>query len=193
MNSFNAQHGLGPVRHPQKQTRDQATPRELLHRISDLLAEGRCIEALAIAQSCAGPFRPPEITNAHAVCLMRLGRSQEALHLLEQTVTHSGTLHLRDDVPVAWLTNYVLAMLMTGDAASASSTLRQIARQDSEPVRRLSQAIRAWDRSLPLRQRIRWRLGAPIASHFPWPGPLGQIVPAEPTPPSRAVAPWRAT
>src|SRR5262245_4194199 len=119
---------------------------DALGRAEIALGDERPREALEILERVKEGS--PWLTNARAVCLLRMGERERALvAILTQASATSGH-SLRDDVPTHFKTNYATAQLLAGNMTGCIVTLGQ-ARDEGHPsVQRLRAALRQWRRSL---------------------------------------------
>jgi tetratricopeptide (TPR) repeat protein len=112
-----------------------------------------------------------EMKNAKGVCLMRLGRHEEALRIYRNLVLQSGTMWMRPDVHIHFKVNLCTALLLAGHSAGCAASLAEINRDDHPAVQRLRNAIAAWKRELSLWQKILWWIGQepshPVTLSFP--------------------------
>lgn len=142
-----------------------------VQRLLELQKPGRALEA--IGATSAGDLA---LANAKAVCLMRVGRAQAAVHLLRPLVLQAGCVTVRLDVPRHVLLNLATALLLDGNVTGSRSLLAMVAPDDPDRER-LENAINTWFRSLSICGRLNWYLGGnpkkPPTLDFP-PGLLGE-------------------
>ncbi|MCA9060643.1 MAG: hypothetical protein KDA85_19160 [Planctomycetaceae bacterium] len=100
-----------------------------------------------------------QIRNARAVCLMRSGSLPAAVETLRSVVLRSGTVQLRDDVPLIYQTNFCTALLLSGRPGGCWDVLAEIRNQQHPSVIRLRTALKNWEKRLSILQRINWKLG----------------------------------
>jgi hypothetical protein len=118
----------------------------------------------------AGPWA----TNARAVFLMRLGEHRLALDALRGLVLGVGS-SLRHDAPAVFKANYATALLLDGNMTGCVVALGQ-ARDEGHPaVRRLREAIRRWESTLTLWQRVILFMGGMVAQPFELGYPPGEL------------------
>jgi len=129
---------------------------ELLHRVSTTLDAGHAQKALELLQKSR--VKSPWVTNAMAVCLLRLGDTQRAIEMLKGLVVTSGVC-FRTDVPAVFLTNFATALLMAHNVSGCLSALANVRDTENATVQRLRGAIRKWKAGLSLWQKIRWYWG----------------------------------
>lgn len=146
---------------------------DLLEQVRKMLEAGKAAEAMEML----GSLRDDGVwlRNARAVCLMRLGRAEEAGRSLKTILFRHDSAAARADAPEAVKLNYATAMLLTGNVAGAQSVLEEVL-EDTPAVWKLRGAIKAWRRRLPLHRRLATMLGAypydtPVSLDFP-PGEL---------------------
>lgn len=146
---------------------------QLLAKVERLLADDnpeRALDAIPRAR-----LKSPWITNATAVCLLRLGQAEQAAKLFRGLVAGPGGVTLRTDAPLVFKCNYATALLAFHNVAGCLSVLAEIGEEDNSTVQQLRAAIAAWKKSLSLWQKFRWLTGdvpqRPVALDFP----LGQL------------------
>lgn len=105
----------------------------------------------------AGPA--PAVLNAKGVCLLRLGAAPAALQLYRSYMLQPGTTWARRDLPVSHVLNFATALLLNGHPGGCREILGNLNQPDHPGVQRLQQAILTWQSSLPLWQRLNWKLG----------------------------------
>lgn len=113
----------------------------------------------ALEKSTASEGTSPELRNARAVCLMRLGRPEEALAVYRGFVLQSGCTWMKTDLPVHVGANFATAILLCGRALGCEAVLSEIADQDHPSVRRLHAALKRWRSSLPFTARLKRLFG----------------------------------
>jgi hypothetical protein len=111
------------------------------------------------------------LDNARGVCLLRLGRAEEAVGVFRALVVGSG-LQLRRDVPLALLVNFAAALLLAQNLEGCRGALRDIgaACEGYSGAINLQRCIQAWQRGLSCGDRLKmWLLGRakPITLDFP--------------------------
>lgn len=104
--------------------------------------------------------------NARSVCLMRLGRGEDARKALRTTVMQSECTWMKPDVPVIYRTNFCMALLLSGHPQGCLSLLMDIKEQDHPSVQRVRQALEAWQRGLTFWQRLQWKVGIEPETQF---------------------------
>jgi predicted Zn-dependent protease len=109
--------------------------------------------------------------NAHAVCLMRLGRPKEAVKILTPTVFHGGSVVADTEVPDKIKLNLVEAMLLAGNVSGAVSLMEDI-KGEGQHRKKLVDAFKKWKKSLSCWSRLAICLGAlpydkPVALETP--------------------------
>lgn len=131
-------------------------PEEILDRVEQLVAGRQYDKAVDLLKSAGGDVR---LVNARGVCLLRLGRFNEAVRLFRDLVLSPGCVWLRPDVPPQYVTNYATALLLGGHPAGCVEILAMMNDQQNSTVARLRDAVKQWERQLTLWQRLNWRFG----------------------------------
>jgi hypothetical protein len=136
-----------------------------LQHIRELLDHDRPGEALKfITHSDNGS---PEMENARGVCLLRLGKFDEAIAVL-QKVTHQGLPTMPDHVPALFQANFAVAMLRANrDKGGALAISGRLQANEHPEVAKLKAAVRQWEESLGPLGRLRCRLGLYPAKPVP--------------------------
>jgi hypothetical protein len=107
----------------------------------------------------AGGGSIPSVQNARGVCLMRLGRYEDAVRLYRGLVLQAGGTWARADVPTLHKTNFATALLLDGHPSGCLSQLEEIGDPNYPPVIRLRQALAKWQSTLGILQRLNWWFG----------------------------------
>ncbi|MDI6447793.1 hypothetical protein [Anaerobaca lacustris] len=148
-------------------------PHATMTDIVELLDRGEAEKALASIAHC-GQDSPPW-RNARGVCLLRLGRYDEAVRTFRELVFPGGRIVVAEDVPPLHVANFITAMLLKRNLEAAIPLLEHLHEDGNPYVRQLLQATRQWRRSLTWVQRLRcyigWYPGKPFPLDFP-PGGL---------------------
>lgn len=103
----------------------------------------------------------PDFLNAYGVCLLRLGKIHEALAVFNEITLHPHTLRVRRDVPDRFKVNLATARLLARNPRGCLEALRMMDNRKTANSQRLRTAVRRWSASLPLLQRLIWRIGVP--------------------------------
>jgi hypothetical protein len=103
--------------------------------------------------------RERQLLNAKGVCLMRLGRFQDAMRLYYSLVLSPGCTWTRPDVPLVYKTNYATALVLGGNLSGCLAILAELNAEQNPTVRRLRGAIKAWESRLTFWQKLNWRFG----------------------------------
>ena len=128
-----------------------------LEEVKRLLEQNKPQRALE-AIGTAGAF-DPELANAKAVCLLRLGDAHAAVDILRPLVLQHDSVVVRSGVPQVCLCNFATALLLDRNVNGCRNVLSDIQDKQHPIVRRLEQAIDEWFRSLSIWQRLNWHLG----------------------------------
>jgi hypothetical protein len=145
----------------------------LLDRVGKHLQQGHADKALeAIARS---RLQSPQLANANAVCLLRLGRTKEAVDLLRGLVLAPGGMTLRIDVPLMFKTNFATALLTHDNLEGCLNVLHEINDEDNPAVQQLRNAIQRFRAGLSLWKKMWWRLGLVPNGQVPIDFPAGNL------------------
>jgi len=129
----------------------------VLNRVRHMLDSAQIENALEVlvasGQNC------PAIANAKGVCLLRLGKPEEAAKIFCKLVFPHDDFTIPEDVPTTFRINYATAWFLTGDFVAGSDLLKQISDHSHPAVQRLKTAVRQWKRSLPWWRRMLLPIG----------------------------------
>jgi len=101
----------------------------------------------------------PMVQNARAVCLMRLGRGDDAAQILRQLVMPAGCTWMRPDAPLIYKLNFATSLLLRGLPSGCLSTLREIHEPTHPTSIALQAAVQRWVKSLSPWSRFLWTIG----------------------------------
>lgn len=147
-------------------------PVSIYERIQQLLDQNHPQEALNLINHVNSDS--PPMKNAQGVCLLRLGRAEDAVSVL-RGIVFQGYICIPSDTPVVYKTNFVTAMLMANHKESVMGVIEDLDEGQHPAVARLKAAMRNWFKSLSLFQRllskVRIYSRKPVSIDFP-PGDL---------------------
>ena len=129
-----------------------------LDRVRSLLSQGQPKAALELIQS--GDHGPPEVRNAHAVCLMRLGNLEGAVKLLRGLVLPNDVMSIDRDIPDKYKLNFATALLLEGNFDGSRNALAALQDPKHPTAARLREAEARWRKSLSLGQKLGLWLGS---------------------------------
>lgn len=139
-----------------------------MEQIQELLSRGGPNEALKFIEHLGQ--RTPILQNARGVCLMRLGRIDEAIAALRD-VAFQGHICMPSDTPVQYKINFATAMLLHNSKEGAFPILEGLDAKQYPQTTKLKDAIRRWARSLNFFDKCRYLIGwypnKPVAIDFP--------------------------
>ena len=144
---------------------------DTVDRVAQLIHDGQLTEALSLMQGQSSPW----IDNARGVCMLRLGRLEEAAKLFAKLTFRAGSVSLTTNAPVVHLTNYATAMMMAGNMDAALTVLNQIPDQQHSAVVKIQAAAAAWRRKLGLLGRIRCAVGLHPSTPATFQDPPGDL------------------
>ncbi|MEZ6126723.1 MAG: hypothetical protein R3C49_26680 [Planctomycetaceae bacterium] len=125
-----------------------------LQKTRQLIAAGDCDAAL----HQLGQHSDPESRNLRGICLMRTGRTEQAVQLyrlLLLDVTGNVRTGSSDEVVI----NFATALLISGRPAGCLDILWNVKDRTLPAYLQLKSAIDKWSRTLPLWARLNWVLG----------------------------------
>jgi hypothetical protein len=128
-----------------------------LQHIRELLDHDRPGEALNFITHSGN--KSLEMENARGVCLLRLGRFDEAISVLRD-VTFQGEVGVPGDAPALFQANFAVAMLRANyDKGAALAISDRLSGDEHPEAARLKVAVRQWKESLGPLGRLGCRLG----------------------------------
>ncbi|MEW4565225.1 hypothetical protein AB1K70_22060 [Bremerella sp. JC770] len=128
----------------------------LLVRVNRLIQDGQYGQALNLVHASG---RDLTLKNAKGVCLLRLGKYDEAVSVYREIVFKQGCVWVRPEIPTIYKVNFATALLLAGQIEGGLSVLGQAMDEGHPGVVRLRQSIRRWKQSFTLWQRIMWLFG----------------------------------
>jgi tetratricopeptide (TPR) repeat protein len=137
----------------------------LLERVMRMAAGGKYQNAIDLLRAQGG--RDEHLRNALGVCLLRLGRVEEAIGLYRELVLKPGCTWARPELPAHYKTNYAAALLLGGHVAGCRDVLADLGDDQNRTVQNLRAAIRQWESGLSLWQRLNWKLGGIVPAGRP--------------------------
>jgi hypothetical protein len=136
-----------------------------LQRIRELLDHDRLDEALIFTTRSGNDS--PEMKNARGVCLLRLGRLDEAIKVLRD-ITYQDLPGIPHDTPVLFQANLAAALLRANQAKDVALMILDRLHGNEHPeAAKLKAAVRQWRKSIGPLGRLRCRLGLCPAQPVP--------------------------
>ncbi|MCE5277051.1 MAG: hypothetical protein ABFD92_08210 [Planctomycetaceae bacterium] len=132
----------------------------VLSNVSALLDQSRCEDALNLISHCG--INSIRLANARGVCLLRIGRVEQALAIFRDLVYPRGAFSIPDGTPAEFQANYVSALLAAGNITIAKSLLGQIDQQGHPSIVKIKDAMARWRKSVGLVARAKLLLGGPL-------------------------------
>lgn len=145
---------------------------DLLTQVDQLLRTDRAEQALAVVEGSG--LRSPWVQNTRGVCLLRLGRTNQAIEVLRNLVFDPAGFAVRSDAHPVHQANYATALLLDGNTDGFFSILGGIQDRSHPAVARLDEAVRRWKAGMSWSQWLKSFLGVaadPPTLDFP-PGDL---------------------
>lgn len=124
---------------------------------------------MAAANLLASAGRDAQVLNTLGVCLMRLGKVDQAVDVFRSFVLMPGSVIERPEVSNACKRNFATALLMKGLPSSALSVLADTHDPDHLMAVRLYAGIIKWEQSLSWFRRLDWKINGcePAACNVP--------------------------
>ena len=120
------------------------------------IALGNYQKALDLMRSMGSE---PHVRNAMGVCLLRLGRAEDAIPLLRSLVLEPNCTWTRATVPLLYRCNFATALLVSGRPSGCEDILSEVAEQTHPSVQRIRAALERWVETLTLWQKLNWWVG----------------------------------
>ncbi len=125
-------------------------------KVRRLIESGRY--DVALGQLRSGKLSP-ENQNALGVCLLRLGRFEDAVRVYRGLVLNGGSTLSRADAPPLHRLNFATALMLSGHVCGGMEILHELHDEQNPAVKRLRDAINAWQKSLTWWQKFNWQFG----------------------------------
>ncbi|MFB0552231.1 MAG: tetratricopeptide repeat protein [Phycisphaerae bacterium] len=136
--------------------------------VRELLNQGRPQDALKFIEHLGQ--KTPIMENARGVCLLRLGKIEQAISVLREVV-FQGYICIPSDTPVLYQINFATAMLIANLKDAAIPILDRLDVTEYPQAAKLKDAISRWAKSLNLIERFSYHLGLypskPVKIDFP--------------------------
>ncbi|MEZ6073158.1 MAG: tetratricopeptide repeat protein [Pirellulales bacterium] len=142
-----------------------ATTSALLTEVLKEAARKQYHRAIALSTRKGG--QELSVINARGVCLMRIGKIDEAVTLFRNLVLQPGCIWMRKDRPAFYKYNFATALLLSGRPAGCLDVLRELGAQDPPTAGVLRAAIKRWESTLPLWNWLDWKLYGSAPSDRP--------------------------
>ena len=127
-----------------------------IEHIRTLLNQNRPHDALKFIEHLGQKI--PAMENARGVCLMRLGKIEEAISVLRDIV-FQGYVCIPFDTPVLYQINFATAMLLSNHKEGAFDILNKLNEKECTQVGKLKDAIRQWLKSLSFIEKCIYYIG----------------------------------
>lgn len=121
-------------------------------RIQQLLDQNHPQDALNLINHLGHDSAP--MKNARAVCLLRLGKIEEAITMLRE-ITFRGYMCVPSDTPALYQLNFATAMLMANHKEGVMDIVSRLDEKQYPAAAKLRSAVREWEKSLGF---FRWML-----------------------------------
>jgi len=125
-------------------------------RVRQLLDQNRPQEALDLIDHVGQ--NSASMKNAQGVCLLRLGRIEDAISVLRE-ITFQGHICIPSDTPVVYQTNFATAMLLANHKEGVIDIISRLDEKQHPAVVRIRSAMKTWEKGLNLLQRLLFKAG----------------------------------
>ena len=129
---------------------------ELLKRLARLAARGDYQAAIDLT-NCY--LQDERVRNARGVCLLRMGRIDEATRIFRGIVLQPGCTWNRFDCPALYKRNFAVSLLMGNHPAGCLDVLSELGSESSDVSQRIRASITRWQKQLNWFDRIYWYIG----------------------------------
>lgn len=141
----------------------------VLDEVEKLLQDGRPQQAFQIMNRAR--HNSPWLTNAAAVCQLRLKNYSVAMTSFRSLVIGAGGILLRDDVPVVFKINFALSLPLVDNFDGAATLLSELRKEEHPAMLQLRTAYQQWKQGLSSWDRLKWKVAGippkPIQFDFP--------------------------
>lgn len=96
--------------------------------------------------------------NARGVCLLRLGKIEEAINVFRE-ITFRGYMCIPSDTPVLYQVNFATAMLMANHKEGTIDIVNRLDERQYPAAGKIRSAIKKWEKSLGLLQWLLYKAG----------------------------------
>lgn len=121
--------------------------------VNQMMDSGDYAAAASVLRETARDY---ESLNRLGVCLLRLGRSNEAVDVYRRFVLQPGTTWTQPSLPGFYKRNFATALALKGIPSGALEVLQESGDMESLYAVRLRSAILQWADKLPFFQRLDW-------------------------------------
>ncbi|MFA5553720.1 MAG: hypothetical protein WCZ89_00460 [Phycisphaerae bacterium] len=139
-----------------------------IDHVRDLLNQGLAYQALQYIEHSGQKTQVME--NAKAVCLLRNGKTEQAVSLLKDIV-FQGKICVPPETPLLYQINFALAMLVVNNKDFALLLLAKPEVRNHPQAAKLIDAVNKWRKSLTLLEKFCYHIGIysrkPVKIDFP--------------------------
>lgn len=137
-------------------TQKTKTTISIYDRIQQLLDQNHPQDALNLINHVNSDS--PSMKNAQGVCLLRLGRIEDAISVLRE-ITFQGHVCIPSKTPVVYQTNFATAMLMANHKEGVIDVIERLDEKQHAAVARIEATMKKWAKSLNPLQRLLYKAG----------------------------------
>src|SRR3989339_2202845 len=142
-----------------------------IDQIRKLLDQGNPHEALKFVDRLG--LKTPIIENARGVCLMRLGKTEQAVSLLRDIV-FKGYVCIPSDTPALYQLNFAAALLMCNHKDAAIPILNKLDAGECPGAVKVKEAVSKWKENLNIFQKFLCSIGYYPVKKIIFDFPLGE-------------------
>ncbi|MFH1615498.1 MAG: hypothetical protein ABIG61_10510 [Planctomycetota bacterium] len=147
---------------------DKAKSPAAIDHIRELLNQDRPQDALKFIERLGQ--KTPVMENARGVCLMRLGKIDQAVSVL-RNLAFQGYICMPSDTPVLYQLNFAIAMLLSNYKDGIIPLVDKLDTENYPQAAKLKDAIRQWVKSLNFIEKCCCKIGIypakPVKIDFP--------------------------
>jgi hypothetical protein len=127
-----------------------------IEHVRELLSRDHPYDALKFIEHLGQ--KTPVMENARGVCLMRLGKIEEAVSVLRD-IAFQGYICIPTDTPALYQINFATAMLLSKQNDSAFDILNKLDEKVHPEASKLKEAIRRWVKVLNFIEKCAYYIG----------------------------------
>lgn len=113
----------------------------------------------------------PWLTNAAAVCQLRMGNYPVAMTSFRSLVVGTGGILIRADVPAVFKINFALALFLVDNLEGASDLLAELRKETHPAALQLRSGYQQWKQRLSAWDKLKWTVAGlspgPVKFDFP--------------------------
>jgi len=133
-----------------------STVEDKVTHVRQLLASNQAENAILFIEKTG--IQSPDMRNALGVCLMRLGKVEKALNILQELVFQK-FLSIPKGTPAIYQANYATVLLLKNYNQMAIEIIKGLSPADHPYIAQLHASVAQWKKQLPVFHKFRCMLG----------------------------------